>query len=90
MLLSDADGLIPSVKPLVIVFSKFVFKKLFRIYNIKLYKLMVIKTNYANKIYIRHKTKKSKLNNIHYKLNMFQKKILNEVLKVNNVYYKLI
>jgi hypothetical protein len=73
MLLSDVDGLIPSVKPLVIVFSKFVFKKLFRIYNIKLYKLMVIKTNYANKIYIRHK-KKSKLNNIHYKLNMFQKK----------------
>ena len=74
MLLSNADGLISSVKPLVIVFSKFVFKKLFRIYNIKLYKLMVIKTNYANKIYIRHKTKKSKLNNIHYKLNMFQKK----------------
>jgi len=34
--------------------------------------------------------KKTKLNNIHYKLNMFQKKILNEVLKVNNVYYKLI
>jgi len=58
---------------LVIVFFKFVFKKLFRIYNIKLYKLMVIKTNYANKIYIKHK-KKSKLNNIHYKLNMFLKK----------------
>jgi hypothetical protein len=38
-------------------FSKFVFKKLFRIYNIKLYKLMVIKTNYANKIYIKHKKK---------------------------------
>jgi len=36
------------------------------------------------------KKKKSKLNNIHYKLNMFQKKILNEVLKVNNIYYKLI
>jgi hypothetical protein len=31
---------------------------------------MVIKTNYANKIYIK---KKSKLNNIHYKLNIFQK-----------------
>jgi len=73
MLLSDADEFIPSVKPLVIVFSKFVFKKLFRIYNIKLYKLMVIKTNYANKNYIKHK-KNSKLNNIHYKLNMFQKK----------------
>jgi len=72
MLLVDVKGLISSVKPLVIVFSKFVFKKLFRIYNIKLYKLMVIKTNYANKIYIKHK-KKSNLNNIHYKLNMFQK-----------------
>jgi hypothetical protein len=59
MLLSDADGLIPSVKPLVIVFSKFVLKKLFRIYNIKLYKLMVIKTNYANKIYIKHHKKKN-------------------------------
>jgi hypothetical protein len=31
---------------------------------------MVIQANYANKIYIKHK-KKSKLNNIHYKLNMF-------------------
>jgi hypothetical protein len=74
MLLSDANGLILSVKPLVIVFSKFVFKKLFRIYNIKLYKLIVIKTNYVNKIYIKHQKKKSKLNIIHYKLNMFQKK----------------
>jgi len=72
MLLLDVKGLISSVKPLVIVFSKFVFKKLFRIHNIKLYKLMVIKTNNANKIYIKHK-KKSNLNNIHYKLNMFQK-----------------
>ena len=36
---------------------------------------MVIKTNYANKIYIKHQQKKkSKSNNIHYKLNMFQKK----------------
>jgi hypothetical protein len=51
---------------------------------------MVIKTNYANKIYIKHQNKKSKLNNIHYKLNVFQKKILNEILKVNNAYYKLI
>jgi hypothetical protein len=74
MLLSDANGLILSVKPLVIVFSKFVFKKLFRIYNIKLYKLIVIKTNYVNTIYIKHQKKKSKLNIIHYKLNMFQKK----------------
>jgi hypothetical protein len=36
------------------------------------------------------KNKKIKLNNIHYKLNVFQKKILNELLKVNNIYYKLI
>jgi len=35
------------------------------------------------------KNKKSKLNNIHYKLNVFQK-ILNKILKLNNVYYKLI
>jgi hypothetical protein len=40
-----------------IFFSEFVFKKLFRIYNIKLYKLMVIQANYANKIYIKHKKK---------------------------------
>jgi hypothetical protein len=61
MLLSNADRFIPSVQPLVIVFSKFVFKKLFRIYNIKLYKLMVIKTNYGNKIYIKHKKQKIKV-----------------------------
>jgi len=61
MLLSDANGFIPSVKPLVIVFSKFVFKFFFRIYNIKLYKLMVIKTNYANKIYIKHQKQKIKV-----------------------------
>ena len=37
---------------------------------------MVIKTKYANKIYIKHqKQKKSKLNNIHYKMNVFQKNI---------------
>jgi hypothetical protein len=36
------------------------------------------------------KNKKIKLNNIHYKLNVFKKKILNELLKVNNIYYKLI
>jgi len=29
------------------------------IYNIKLYKLIVIQTNYANKIYIKHKKKQS-------------------------------
>jgi len=59
MVLSNTDGCLPSVKPFVIVFSKFVFKKLFRIYNIKLYKLMVIKTNYANKFYIKHKKTKN-------------------------------
>ena len=52
-------------------FLNLFLKKLFRIYNIKLYKLIVIQTNYANKIYIKHKKKKSKLNNNHYKLNMF-------------------
>ena len=61
MLLSNTGGFIPSVKPLVIVFSKFFLKKLFRIYNIKLYKLMVIKTNYANKIYIKHQKQKIKV-----------------------------
>jgi hypothetical protein len=37
---------------------------------------MVIKTNYANKIFIKHQKQKTKkkLNNIHYKLNVFQKK----------------
>jgi hypothetical protein len=61
MLLSNTDGFIPSIKPFVTVFSKLVFKKLFRIYNIKLYKLMVIKTNYANKIYIKHQKQKIKV-----------------------------
>jgi hypothetical protein len=85
MLLSDANGLILSVKPLVIVFSKFVFKKLFRIYNIKLYKLIVIKTNYVNKIYIKHQ-KKIKVKYYSLQTKYVSKKILNEVLKVNNVY----
>jgi len=45
----------------VIIF-KYVFKKLFRIHNIKLYKLIVIKTNYANKFFIKHqKQKKNKV-----------------------------
>jgi hypothetical protein len=61
MLLSNTDRFIPSVKPFVIVFSKFIFKKLFRIYNIKLFKLMVIKTNYENKIYIKHQKQKIKV-----------------------------
>jgi hypothetical protein len=52
--LSNADGYNSSVKPSVIIF-RYVFKKLFRINNIKLYKLIVKKTNYANKIFIKHK-----------------------------------
>jgi len=50
------------------------FKKIFRINNIKLYKLIVKKTNYANKILLNIKNKKIKLNNIHYKFNVFPKK----------------
>ena len=57
----------------------FFFKKLFRINNIKLYKWIVKKTNYANKIVLNIKNKKIKLNNfhpnIHYKFNVFPKKI---------------
>ena len=55
--LSNADGYSLSVKPSVIIF-KYVFKKLFRINNIKLYKLIVKKTNYANKIFIKHQKQK--------------------------------
>ena len=61
MVLSNTNRFIPSVKPFVIVFPKFVFKNLFRIYNIKLYTLMVIKKNYANKIYIKHKKQNIKV-----------------------------
>jgi hypothetical protein len=51
------------------------FKNLFRINNIKLYKLIVKRTNYANKILLNIKNKKKiKLNNIHYKLNVSPKK----------------
>jgi len=57
---ANADRYIPSVKPSVIIF-KYVFLKLFRIHNIKLYKLMVIKTNYANKIFIKHQKQKNKV-----------------------------
>jgi hypothetical protein len=46
---------------------------------------MVIKTNYANKIFIKHQKQKKKLNNINYKLNVFNKKLLN----LNNIHYKL-
>jgi hypothetical protein len=58
MLLSNTDGLIPSV---ILVFSKKNLKKILRIHNIKLNKLMVIKTNYANKIYIKHQKQKIKV-----------------------------
>jgi hypothetical protein len=50
------------------------FKNLFRINNIKLYKLIVKRTNYSNKILLNIKKKKIKLNNIHYKLNVSPKK----------------
>jgi hypothetical protein len=56
--LSNADGFISSV---IVFFSKFVQKKLLRKHNIKLNKLMVIKTNYANKIYIKHQKQKIKV-----------------------------
>jgi len=49
-----------------------VFKKTFKIFRInyiKLYKLIVKKTNYANKILLNIK---NKINNIHYKLNVFK------------------
>jgi hypothetical protein len=50
---------------------------------------MVIKTNYANKIYIKHQ-KKNQSQIIFITNWICFKKIFNEVLKVNNVYYKLI
>jgi hypothetical protein len=56
--LSNANRYSPSVEPSVIIF-KYVFKNLFRIHNIKLYKLMVVKTNYANKIFIKHQKQKN-------------------------------
>ena len=61
--LSNTDGYSPSVKPSVIMF-KYVFKKLFRINNIKLYKLIVKKLIMQIKFLLNIK----KLNNIHYKL----------------------
>jgi hypothetical protein len=82
--ISNADGYSPLVKPSVIIF-KYAYKKLFRIHNIKLYTLIVKKTNYANKICIKHK---KKLNNIHYKLNVFKKNI-KLTIKLNNIHYKL-
>jgi hypothetical protein len=52
---------------------------------------MVIKTNYANKIYIKHQKQKKNQSSIIFITNwMCFKKILNEILEVNNVYYKLI
>jgi hypothetical protein len=69
--LSNVDGYSPSIKPFVIIF-KYVFKQLLRINNIKLYKLIVKKLIMQIKFLLNIK----KLNNIHYKLNVF-KKILN-------------
>jgi hypothetical protein len=57
----------------------FYIKKIFRINNIKLYKLIGKKTNYENKIVSPIKNIKIKLNNIypniHFKFNVFPKKI---------------
>jgi hypothetical protein len=44
----------PNLSPGNSFFFMNFFFKIFKIYNIKLYKLMVIQTNYANKIYIKH------------------------------------
>jgi len=70
--MSNANGYSPFVRPSMIIF-KYVFKKLFRIHNIKLYKLIVKKPIMQIKFLLNIK-KKKKLNNIHYKLNVFLKK----------------
>jgi hypothetical protein len=56
---------------------KYFLKTLFRINNIKLYKLVLKKPIMQIKFLLNIKNKKIKLNNIHYKWNVFQKKILN-------------
>ena len=58
----NADGDSPSVKPSVIIF-KYFFKKLFRIHNIKLYKLIVKKPIMQIKflLNIKNKTKQNKV-----------------------------
>jgi len=56
-LLSNADGFSPSVKPFVIVFYNLFLKN----YLEYIILLMVIKTNYANKIYIKHQKQKIKV-----------------------------
>ena len=71
---SNANGYSSSVNPSMIIF-KYFLKNLFRINNIKLYKLIVKKPIMQIKFLLNIKNKK-KLNNIHYKLNVFQKKIL--------------
>jgi len=72
--LSNADGYSPSVKPFVIIF-KYVLKKIFRIHNIKLYKLIIKKSIMQINFLLNIKNKKIKLNNIHYKLNVLKKNI---------------
>jgi hypothetical protein len=60
--MSNADGDNPSVKPSVIIF-KYFLKKLFRIHNIKLYKLIVKKPIMQIKflLNIKNKTKQNKV-----------------------------
>jgi len=58
--MSNADGYSPSIKPFVIIF-KYVFKKLFRINNIKLYKLIVKKQIMQIKFLLNIKNKKNKV-----------------------------
>ena len=60
--MSNADGDSPSVKPSIIIF-KYFLKKLFRIHNIKLYKLIVKKPIMQIKflLNIKNKTKKNKV-----------------------------
>jgi hypothetical protein len=58
--LSNADGYSPSVKPSVIIF-KYVLKTLFRIHNIKLYKLIEKKPIMQIKFLLNIKNKKNKI-----------------------------
>jgi len=61
---------------------KYFLKTLFRINNIKLYKLVLKKPIMQIKFLLNIKNKKIKLNNIHYKWNVFQKKNIKLTIKV--------